>query len=1351
MFGLAKYPNLFLLGIWLVESSEGLAQRASNSGYGLFTSNATKPVIFINNPDLLHVKHSQSADEGLTLANTNIEQAHQLIGGVPIEESSKTLGLYLRGVSNQELGVPVLQSVFDQLPYISFLRNDTNTAMEIANRIKSKMSVYIDLVSKIKTAVEMQYFRIHPQNPVPDLPNCCSIPPVQLKFDRNFGVPVNKDFSCNVAGSGDRSVGSFSNLTSVFAGNLGRNPSIKWQYLITLDGVELEHPSSRRGSRMGQPCSLVGRHRQVLMSTLHPNVKRIIIILDRGSLVTSSQLEMGTEAINFVLETLSVKDFVAIVLVGEEAGVVKVEEECGVDSLVMANKKVVDKMRSYVGRILQDNKPADHKAGFIKAFQIIANSQLLPEDNVQILFVTSGLLNSLSDSKSIMRTLSSLRQKTKQTVVISSLGLLSRNRDQLLFSSTYLQDIASQNFNKYNLSSISSIVPGHYITVNSSSTIGQVLGNYYVSEESTTHNAPLIHPPSRDTVGGGVIVSVSQVSEIMEKTIGVVGVDIHLADITEDIFHRPREEDSYVFLMDKETGAALAHPSIKPPEDQDEPSTPHIAKLESVEGFATALQMMMSSSSGSHTVLGNVTYTWHQAQHTPYTVVVVSQGGTPRPPGSRLGHVLNLPDTGSVQYHRLDLSGGAKLCRHFREIASMQSGTLYLSPSAFASPFEHTQEDASPLRTQSFMAYLTDPTRLIANPGLRSGVRSDVAAVVRVTDQWREHAYSSPLNNYIVRRRVATPRGVQLSYPGTPVPRGTDPTAAPWYHAAVALPGRLVVSPPHLDPGGAGYVVTVSQTVYAGNAQGEHSPDDGVAAVVSADLTMGYFYKIVNDTMPGDICGVDSIRCFLMDDQGYLVAHPHLARGYSKGWRSSAEAQHIIHREPLVASDILNHDGFMVKKLCRSESDENLQRFFQLNIGEEGVVTNLAAGEHCSRYQVVTVPGTNLFLGLVNQTCQDTAFCPCSTVDRTCLNCRRMEQRECECPCECSSVPESCPGASSGETVKPIVSCPVTPLPAKPARFTTTRLTSLPPCIHTDCQSRDTEADCFGVLGCSWCHLDQDGFTHLNKPFCSYQETCFSGILSSLSPYSRLYDRTEMSVESDPERGLFRASPIGPVAGGIMAFFILLALTAWGYRHWTTGERRMLGGGGSTLRMDRLEEEPATEDQNKGGHDGHQNYALHEVGAGGGITVVSPYRMNPTYRRPRPAPGTDSDHGYSTMTPYGDQDSEIMSCLGEPVPSVGHGLQGRRDRFRSRAPLSLQSVTSGVSSRTASPQPQGAEGGMDKMDMEGEGGGGPVRGTMSNKVEGETLLSGCDDVPGMTILNKNQMIVSAMVHIVDTQ
>jgi len=54
--------------------------------------------------------------------------------------------------------------------------------------------------------------------------------------------------------------------------------------------------------------------------------------------------------------------------------------------------------------------------------------------------------------------------------------------------------------------------------------------------------------------------------------------------------------------------------------------------------------------------------------------------------------------------------------------------------------------------------------------------------------------------------------------------------------------------------------------------------------------------------------------------------------------------------------------------------------------------------------------------------------------------------------------------------------------------------------------------------------------------------------------------------------------------------------------------------------------------------------------------TVSPYQMNPSYRRP--PPGTDSDHGYSTMTPLGgDIDSEI-------VPYTDSA--SARDRLRKR-------------------------------------------------------------------------------------
>jgi|FrelakmetLWP11LW_1041352.scaffolds.fasta_scaffold481623_1 hypothetical protein len=72
---------------------------------------------------------------------------------------------------------------------------------------------------------------------------------------------------------------------------------------------------------------------------------------------------------------------------------------------------------------------------------------------------------------------------------------------------------------------------------------------------------------------------------------------------------------------------------------------------------------------------------------------------------------------------------------------------------------------------------------------------------------------------------------------------------------------------------------------------------------------------------------------------------------------------------------------------------------------------------------------------------------------------------------------------------------------------------------------------------------------------------------------------------------------------------------------------------------------------------------MHELSGHAGILrigpnseTVSPYQMNPSYRRP--PPGTDSDHGYSTMTPLGgDIDSEI-------VPYTDSA--SARDRLRKR-------------------------------------------------------------------------------------
>ena len=319
-----------------------------------------------------------------------------------------------------------------------------------------------------------------------------------------------------------------------------------------------------------------------------------------------------------------------------------------------------------------------------------------------------------------------------------------------------------------------------------------------------------------------------------------------------------------------------------------------------------------------------------------------------------------------------------------------------------------------------------------------------------------------------------------------------------------------------------------------------HTP----SIVVSADFTIGYLYKILNDTLAA--CSQPTARCFLIEDRGYVIAHPGLNAALHR--RPDARL-HLTHLEPFVATDLLAHHSgsFISKQVCRAPLSGNLQRYMELRTDYAGgVVTNSGRSAGCGGpplYYLSSVPNTNIFLGVVEQpplcssnSTTNTAFCWCSTLDRTCLDCQHWEQGECECPCECEPAAKDddkyCALAGDDSNDDDDDSVAIHPCRntgelfnddaahsrAKPRFFSTSRTNNyhlLPPCIHTDCAGRGaTEAECFGVLGCAWCSAEVDGLTPLSQPFCAAQAECFSGVLGSPSPYSRVPRSGEQSSSS---------------------------------------------------------------------------------------------------------------------------------------------------------------------------------------------------------------------------------------------
>lgn len=512
------------------------------------------------------------------------------------------------------------------------------------------------------------------------------------------------------------------------------------------------------------------------------------------------------------------------------------------------------------------------------------------------------------------------------------------------------------------------------------------------------------------------------------------------------------------------------------------------------------------------------------------------------------------------------------------------------------------------------MAYIKDTTNLLANPGLLPEVRNDVSALLQIIAYYKnKHFSNGPMKNYIIRRYVTTVNGVLEIFPGCIIETNFEPTRRPWFIKAMEHPGKTVVTEPYLDIGGAGYIFTISHTIIQ---------RDSPIAVVSLDLTYGFFYSLLLNS--SKLCSELNFKCFIIEDKGFLIGHPVFLESLNR-----RTIEHITHKESYIANELLNHKILVEKKNCINYLNETIQRYYRFNTSLDTILSNTVHGER-TKYQIALIPGTNIFITIVKSSSDGGAFCPCSTVDRLCLNCNRMEQTDCECPCECPSIINK----MCDEITKTIEICEKVPEETYDLEQTEIDMKS---CFNQNCQRYLTQYDCLGIIGCEWCQIDIDGETLLNPSFCTIQLSCFNGILGSQSPYG-----SDGQLISNVISPIIPAaySAFGPIAGAIVTLCLVVGFAMHCYR-------QNIDSNGSTI--DRLYTESIQENchlqmtQLDYEINSHDNKLLNCEKIISEISP-SPYRIATNYRRPN----GDSDHGYSTMTPH--EDSEhFYSELGQPI------------------------------------------------------------------------------------------------------
>lgn len=109
------------------------------------------------------------------------EEEIEPIKGLYLDEGAQMLSSFLRTVSNKELGVTALQSIYDSLPFGVYDKDDRAKTKELGERLHRKLLYYWGLVNQSRNAIE-ELFWHHLHRPLHNPVSCSDLPNSIMRF-----------------------------------------------------------------------------------------------------------------------------------------------------------------------------------------------------------------------------------------------------------------------------------------------------------------------------------------------------------------------------------------------------------------------------------------------------------------------------------------------------------------------------------------------------------------------------------------------------------------------------------------------------------------------------------------------------------------------------------------------------------------------------------------------------------------------------------------------------------------------------------------------------------------------------------------------------------------------------------------------------------------------------------------------------------------------------------------------------------------------------------------------------------------------------------------------------------------
>ncbi|EGD72063.1 hypothetical protein PTSG_00082 [Salpingoeca rosetta] len=292
----------------------------------------------------------------------------------------------------------------------------------------------------------------------------------------------------------------------------------KWQYVGTSSGFYRIYPGVPQ-----QDCNAYDPRLRPWYVAATSGPKDIVIVLDRsGSMATNNRWETAMDAAETVLETLTIADFVAIVVFDTSASqVCGTTIPCG--SLVQATADNVGTLRTLLANFNPDGS-TNFESAFQVAFSVLKQTgERTSNCHTAILFMTDGMITAGLEGNAFLDFVDD-----EQDALEAAVG-----KRAVLFTFSFGTG-ADETIPK----ALACNHNGTWSPVEYNINLRQQMGNYYdyfASLRATTSSPVVWVEPYEDASGAGVLTTASKAVYDTRfspaRLIGVIGIDILASDL----------------------------------------------------------------------------------------------------------------------------------------------------------------------------------------------------------------------------------------------------------------------------------------------------------------------------------------------------------------------------------------------------------------------------------------------------------------------------------------------------------------------------------------------------------------------------------------------------------------------------------------------------------------------------------------------------------------------------------------------------------------------------------------------------------------------------------------------------